>query len=80
MRSRDDIINILKVGYLSKTKQNLAIFGVVSFFQINLDQQPKILKEFTTTKNDVKKGVSRVPLDLSRLRDEDTAMEIDGQG
>jgi hypothetical protein len=35
------------------------------------------LKEFATTKNDLKKGVTRMPLDLARLKDEDTAMEID---
>lgn len=53
--------------YLTRTKDNLPIYGV----------KPKILKEFTTTKADLKKGVSRVPLELSRLQDEDTAMQVD---
>jgi hypothetical protein len=35
------------------------------------------LKEFCTTKNDLKKNVSRIPLELSRLKHEDTHMESD---
>jgi len=40
-------------------------------------KKPKLLKEFATTKSDLKKNVNRVPLELSRIRDEDTKMETE---
>lgn len=40
---------------------NLPIYGVKS----------KSLMDFTTTRKDLKKGVSRIPLELARIRSED---------
>ncbi len=39
-------------------------------------QKPKTLKDFTTTKNDAKKGINRLPLEMARLTDEDSAAAI----
>lgn len=39
----------------------LALYGV----------KPKNLSEFTTGKKDLKKGLSRIPLELARIKDED---------
>jgi hypothetical protein len=42
-------------------KLNLPIFGIKS----------KDMKEYTTTEKDVVKGISRIPLNLARIYEED---------
>jgi hypothetical protein len=49
---RDKIFNVIKVGYATKKKMNIPIYGIKS----------KDLREFTTTEKDMEKGVSRIPL------------------
>jgi hypothetical protein len=49
---REKIFNVIKVGYVTKKKQNLPIYGIKS----------KDLREVTTTEKDMGKGVSRIPL------------------
>jgi hypothetical protein len=43
---------VLKVGFVTKKKQNLPIYGI----------KPKDLREVTTTEKDLDKGISRIPL------------------
>jgi hypothetical protein len=52
MSRRDKIFNVLKMGFLTKKKTNLPIYGIKS----------KDLREVTTTEKDLEKGVSRIPL------------------
>ena len=52
MIRRDKILNVIKVGYASKKKSNLPIYGIKN----------KELREFTTTEKDIEKGISRIPL------------------
>ena len=62
---RNEIITIMKASYMTVCKKDLPIYGV----------KPKTLKDFTTSQNDVKKGVCRIPLELARLKEEDTLGE-----
>ena len=50
------------MAYLITCKLDLPIYGV----------KPKGLKDFTTSQNDAKKGITRIPLNLARLKEEDT--------
>lgn len=50
----------MKIAYTSKAKRNLSIYGIKS----------KDLHEFTTTQKDLERGISRIPLKLSRLVEE----------
>lgn len=59
---RDKIINIVKFAYLSIAHDNLPIFGIA---------KQKTLEEFTTRESDVSRGISRMPLILARLYEED---------
>lgn len=47
--------------------QNLPIYGV----------KCKGLKDFTTSEKDLKKGINRVPLEMSRIREEDIIKTVD---
>ena len=47
--------------YATKTRENLPIYGV----------RQKSLGMYTTTESDAAKGISRVPLSLARLDEED---------
>jgi hypothetical protein len=58
---RDKILRSIKIAYHFKKKKNLPIYGI----------KTKELREFTTTEKDLKRGISRIPLELSRLPDED---------
>lgn len=62
MRSdtRDQIIDIIRKLYSQLTSKTLALYGV----------KPKTLSEFTTSKKDLKKGISRIPLELARIKEE----------
>jgi indole-3-glycerol phosphate synthase len=57
---------VLKVGYATKRKANIPIFGIKN----------KDLREFTTTEKDMEKGVSRIPLQLARIYEEDVMEEL----
>lgn len=39
--------------------------------------KPKSLSEFTTSKKDLKKGISRIPLEMSRIKSEDIEEDIE---
>lgn len=65
--SRDKIFNVLKVCYVTKKKSNIPIYGIKS----------KDLRECTTTEKDVEKGISRIPLQLARIYEEDVIEEIE---
>ena len=65
LNRRDKIFDVLKLGYASKTKQNLPIYGI----------RNKDLREFTTNDKDVTKGISRIPLQLARIYEEDIIEE-----
>ena len=58
---RDKIFNLLKMYFVQKTKENLPIYGI----------RGKDLREFTTTRKDMQRGVSRIPLKMARLYEED---------
>ena len=58
---RDKFIYALKIAYTAKAKKNLPVYGIKS----------KDLREFTTTEKDLERGISRIPLQLSRLLEED---------
>jgi hypothetical protein len=66
---RDKIFNVVKVGYVAKKKKNLPIFGI----------KFKDLRDYTTNESDVGKGISRIPLQLARLYEEDVMEEIEVQ-
>ena len=55
------LVDTIKMCYANKTRFNLSIFGV---WQKNLGI-------YTTQEADVVKGISRIPLALARLSDED---------
>ena len=57
---------VLKMAYMSTTKENLPIYGI-----------PKVkgLGDFCTSQSDAARGISRVPLILARLYDEDMKIE-----
>ena len=50
---------------MSRCKANLPIYGIKN----------KDLKEFQTTERDVKKGISRIPMQIARLVEEDIMTE-----
>ena len=56
---------MLKLGYASKTKTNLPIYGI----------RTKELREYTTNEKDCEKGISRIPLQLARIYEEDIIEE-----
>lgn len=62
MSSRDTLFNTLKMAYMSVTKENLPIFGIA---------KAKQLADFSTTEADVSRGISRMPLELARIYEED---------
>ena len=59
--SRKEIVDTIKMFFATKTRSNLPIFGV----------RQKSLGIYTTSESDVAKGISRVPLSLARLKEED---------
>ena len=50
---------------------NLPIYGVVSDLILISVQRQKHLNEYTTNETDTMKGMSRIPLDLARIKEED---------
>ena len=55
------------MGYVAKKKKNLPIFAI----------KFKDLRDYTTNESDVGKGISRIPLQLARLYEEDVMEEIE---
>jgi len=70
---RELTINIIKTIYLSLSGKNLPIYGVHN----------RYLKDFVTTKGDIKRKKFKIPEEQYRLREEDKKIEKDkdlGQG
>lgn len=65
---RDTIFDILKMGHMSLTKENLPIFGI---------PKAKQLIDFTTSEKDFSRGISRMPLVLARIYEEDIKIETE---
>lgn len=61
-KDRDQLIMTLKMAHLSINKDNLPIYGIPKM---------KNLEGFCTTEKDMKRGISRIPMVLARLYDED---------
>lgn len=53
------------MAFTSKSKTNLPIYGIKN----------KELREFATTEKDLEKGISRIPLQLARIYEEDIIEE-----
>jgi len=53
---------VIKMAYLSIVQENLPIFGIA---------KNRALTDYTTTEKDVGRGISRMPLVLSRIYEED---------
>lgn len=60
--SRETILQVLKMAYLSLMQENLPIFGI---------GKQRSLSDYCTTEKDVTRGISRMPLVLSRIYEED---------
>ena len=58
---RQQIVDTLKMFFAKKKRDNLSIFGV----------RQKQLGMYTTSESDAAKGISRIPLPLARLNQED---------
>ena len=61
----DQIIEVLKTAYIAIAKKSLPIFGITK-----ANEQ---LVDFSTTKKDVARGISRMPLGLARIDEEDNS-------
>lgn len=58
----DTIFSVIKMAYLSICQENLPIFGIA---------KTRALVDFATTEKDVSRGISRMPLVLARIYEED---------
>lgn len=54
------------MAYLSSEQANLPIFGI---------SKTRALADFTTTERDIARGISRMPLVLARIYEEDIKFE-----
>ena len=54
------------MAYLSIIRENLPIYGIT---------KQRGLKDFATTEKDVSRGISRMPLVLSRIHEEDISFD-----
>lgn len=52
----------IKLAYINARRNNLKVFGI---------SKSKNLSDFVTTEQDVKKGNTRLPLNLARIYEED---------
>jgi len=59
---RETLFQVLKMAYLSICQENLPIFGIT---------KQRSLADYATTEKDVSRGISRMPLVLSRIYEED---------
>lgn len=71
MFSRDVLFDLMKISYMSVVKDNLPIFGIAKASK---------LVDFATTESDVSRGVSRMPLVLARIYEEDIKFETKSDG
>ena len=55
----DQMIEVLKTAYMAIVKHNLPSFGIA--------KTKGQLVDFATTKRDVARGISRMPIELSRI-------------
>ena len=68
--SRETIFHVLKLAYLSLCQENLPIFGI---------SKNRALTDFATTEKDVARGISRMPLVLARIYEEDIKFDASAQ-
>lgn len=54
------------MNYLTLCKENLPVYGIV---------KAKSLSDFATTEKDVARGISRIPILLARIYEEDVHIE-----
>lgn len=59
---RETIFQVIKMAFLSLNQENLPIFGIA---------KNRVLSDFCTTEKDVARGISRMPLVLARIYEED---------
>ena len=64
--SREIIFQVIKMAYLSLCQENLPIFGIL---------KQRNLADYTTTEKDITRGISRMPLVLARIYEEDIKFE-----
>ena len=62
MHSIATIFEVLKMAYMSIVKDNLPIFGIA---------KAKQLADFATSERDMARGITRMPLVLARIYEED---------
>ena len=62
MHSIATIFEVLKMAYMSIVKDNLPIFGIA---------KAKQLADFATSEKDMARGITRMPLVLARIYEED---------
>ena len=60
------IFEVLKVAYMSIVKDNLPIFGIA---------KAKQLGDYATSEKDVARGITRMPLVLARIYEEDIKID-----
>mmetsp|Transcript_1380 Transcript_1380/g.1886 ORF Transcript_1380/g.1886 Transcript_1380/m.1886 type:complete len:217 (+) Transcript_1380:302-952(+) len=63
---RETIFQVIKMAYLSQCQENLPIFGIL---------KQRALADYTTTERDIARGISRMPLVLARIYEEDIKFE-----
>jgi len=68
--SRETIFHVIKLAYLSLCQENLPIFGIT---------KNRALADFATTEKDVARGISRMPLVLARIYEEDIQFDATAQ-
>lgn len=64
------IFEVLKVAYMSIVKDNLPIFGIA---------KAKQLGDYATSEKDVARGITRMPLVLARIYEEDIKIDPNSQ-
>ena len=64
------IFEVLKVSYMSIVKDNLPIFGIA---------KGKQLADYATSEKDVQRGITRMPLTLARIYEEDIKFDSGGK-
>lgn len=63
---RETIFQVIKMAYLTVCQENLPIFGIL---------KQRALADYTTTERDIARGISRMPLVMARLYEEDIKFE-----
>lgn len=63
---RDQIFDLIKINFATLKKKNIPIYGI---------RNNKSLRDFETTEKDHKHGISKIPLRLARIYEEDILAE-----